>query len=163
MTYFRPFTHDTITQNASHRNIMYLYRGHAASTSLGKVEMVDEESNKKWCCSQKFFYAIFSVTQSFLLSFLWRSDIITASSEKNISKKEPTSVSDITLYLHKNIIIPMLFQCGLFIRICVSINLILSKDVIFNLLWYNVIRWNSHICKKYFFLSFYSFLVKFSE
>ena len=162
MIYFRPFTHDTITQNASHRNIMHLYRGHSASTSLGKVDMVDEESNKKWCCSQKFFF-FFSVTQSFLLSFLWRSDNITASSEKNISKKEPTSVSDITLYLHKNIIIPMPFQCGLFIRTCVSINLILSKDVIFNLLWYNVIRWNSHICKKYSFLSFYSFLVKFSE
>ena len=34
----------------------------------------------------------------------------------------------------------------------------MSKDVIFCLLWYNVIRWSSHICKKSSFLSFYSFL-----
>ena len=33
----------------------------------------------------------------------------------------------------------------------------------FHLRWYNVIRWSSHICKKSYFLSFYSFLVKFSE
>ena len=37
---------------SSHRippnsNIMYLYRGYSASTSLGKGEGVDEESNKK--------------------------------------------------------------------------------------------------------------------
>ena len=28
-------------------NFMYLYRGHSASTSLGRREGVDEESNKK--------------------------------------------------------------------------------------------------------------------
>ena len=35
--------------------------------------------------------------------------------------------------------------------------------MIFYLRWYNVIRWSSHICKRSSFLSFYSFLVKFSE
>ena len=42
-------------------------------------------------------------------------------------------------------------------------NSIVFKDVIFYLRWYNVIRWSSHICKKSSFLSFFSFLVKFSE
>ena len=37
------------------------------------------------------------------------------------------------------------------------------KDVIFYLVWYYPIRWSSPICKKSSFLSFYSFLVKFSE
>ena len=36
-----------ITQNAAHSNIMYVYRGHSASTSLGKGEEVDKESKKK--------------------------------------------------------------------------------------------------------------------
>ena len=35
------------TQNATHRNIMYLYRGYSANISLGKGEEVDEERNKK--------------------------------------------------------------------------------------------------------------------
>ena len=46
---------------------------------------------------------------------------------------------------------------------CVSKNSIVSKDLVFYLLWYNMIRWSSHICKKSSFLSFYIFLVKFSE
>ena len=46
-SYFRPFTHDIITQNTTHSNIMYLYRGHSASTSLGKGEGVGEESSRK--------------------------------------------------------------------------------------------------------------------
>ena len=61
--------------------------------------------------------------------------------------------------MHKNIVIPLLSKFGLFIHICVSINSIVPKDVIFYLLWYNVIRWSSHICKKSSFLSSYSFLV----
>ena len=44
--------HVIITQNTKHRNIMYLYRGHSASTSLEKVEGVDKELNNKKC-SQK--------------------------------------------------------------------------------------------------------------
>ena len=35
----------------------------------------------------------------------------------------------------------------------------MSQDVIFYLLWYNVIRWISHIRKKSSFLSLYSLLV----
>ena len=54
-------------------------------------------------------------------------------------------------------------QCGLFMYMCVSKNSIVSKDVIFYLLCYNKIQWSNHICKKPPFLSFYSFLVKFSE
>ena len=78
---------------------------------------------------------------------------------KSTSKKETTTVSETTTsYLYKNNIIPLLSQCWLFIHTCVSINSIMSKDVIFYLLWYNVIRWSSHICKISSFLSFYSFL-----
>ena len=116
--------------------------------------------SKKWCPSHKFFYVLFAVTKSFLLGFSWSSDNITAST----SKKDPTSVSEIAVwYLLKNIIIPLLCQCGLFIHTCVSKNTFVSKDAIFYLLWYNVIRWSNHICRKSSFLSFYSFLMKFSE
>ena len=58
-------------------------------------------------------------------------------------KKLPTALS-----LHKNVIISLLCQCGLFINTCVSKNSIVLKDLIFYLLWYNVIRWRCHICKK---------------
>ena len=121
--------------------------------------------SKKWYSSHKFVYVLFSVTQSlYLLGFSWSSDNITASRKKSISKKKPTSVSETTIkYLHKNIIILLLFQYGLFIHTCVSKKSIVSKDLIFYLLWYNVIRWSSHVCKKSSFLSFCIFLVKFSE
>ena len=59
--------------------------------------------------------------------------------------------------MHKNILIPLLCQYGLFIDTCVSKNVIVSKEAIFYLLWYNVIRWRSHTFKKSSFLSFYSF------
>ena len=126
-SYFWPFTHDIITQNTFHSNMMNLYRDHAAKTSFGKGEGVDKESNKKWhrkegvqskkwCPLHKFFYVLFSVTQSlFLLGFSSSPGNITASNKKNASKKVPTIVSEITIkYLHKNIIIPPLCQCGLF-------------------------------------------------
>ena len=60
--------------------------------------------------------------------------------------------------MHKNIIIPLLCQCEWFLLTCVSKNSIVSKDMIFYLLWHNVLLWNSHIYKKSSFLSFYSFL-----
>ena len=112
-------------------------------------------------CSQKsdashknsslYFY---SVAQSFCFCSSWSFDNITTSNKKSTSKKEPTSESEIiTSYLHKNIIIPLLWQWGLFIHTCVSINSIVSRDVIFYLLWYNAIWWSSHICKKSSFLS----------
>ena len=50
-------------------------------------------------------------------------------------------------YFHKDIMTPLLWECGLFIPTCVSKKLIVSKDLIFSLFWYNVIRWSSHICK----------------
>ena len=117
--------------------------------------------SKKWYLSHKFFYLLFSVTQSFLLGFSWRSDNITACNKKSTSNKESTSVSEITIYyLHKSIIILLLCQCALFINTSMSI---VFKDVIFYLVWYYPMRWSSPICKKSSFLSFYSFLVKFSE
>ena len=45
-SFVRPFTHDIITQNTTRRNIMYLYRGHSVSTSLGQGEGIHKESNK---------------------------------------------------------------------------------------------------------------------
>ena len=52
---------------------------------------------------------LFFVTESLLLlGFSWSTDNITASSKKNTSKKEPPSISEITIYLHKNIVIPLL-------------------------------------------------------
>ena len=46
-SYFRPFTHYIVIQNTTQSNIMYPYRGHSASTPLGKGERVDKGSNKK--------------------------------------------------------------------------------------------------------------------
>ena len=107
----------------------------------------------------------FFITQSlFLIGFSWSSDNITASNKMSTSKIEPTSISGITIkYFQEHFIIPLLCQCGLFIHKCVPKKSIVSKDVIFYLLWYNMIHWSSHICQKSSFLSFYSFLVKFSE
>ena len=116
---------------------------------------IDVQS-KKWCPSLRFFYVLFSVIQSFLYGLSWSSHNVTASSKKNTSKKEPISLFEITIqYLHKNIIIPLLCQCGLFAHTCLSKNSIASKEVIIYLLWYKMIRWSSHISYS---LSFYSFL-----
>ena len=124
---------------------MHLYNGDSASTSLGKGEEVDKGSHKKCsqeCFSHKFFYILFSATQSFLLRFSWSCDNTTASNKKRKNLPEIT-----VSYLQKNIIIPLLCQCELFIHKCVSKNSIVSKDVIFYLLWYKVICWSSQICK----------------
>ena len=147
---------------------MYLYRGHSASTSLGKGEGVGEESSRKWhrkdgvqpkkYLSHKFFYVLFSVTQSlFLLGFSSSPGNMTASNKKSTSKKVPNNISEITIkYLHKNIIIPPLCQCGLFIQnVCLKIQLRLKK-------WFFTsfdITWSGEVS----FLSFYSFLLKFGE
>ena len=57
--------------------VIFLYRGHSTSMSLGKGEGIDKKSNKKlhrkedvWpkkVMSLTHFYVLFSVTQSFLL------------------------------------------------------------------------------------------------
>ena len=65
--------------------------------------------------------------------------------------------------MHKNIIIPLLCQCGLFTNTYLSKNSTVSKDLIFYLLWHNTIRWSCHIYKKSSFFSFCNFLVKFNE
>ena len=57
---------------------------------------------------------------------------------------------------------PLLCQYRLFMYACASKNAMLSKDVVFFLVWYNMIRWSSHIYRKSSFLSSHSllFLVK---
>ena len=67
--------------------------------------------------------------------------------------------------MHKTIVILLLCQCGLFTN---TYNKIVPKNdyafvVNFYLRWYNMKGWSVHICKKASFLSFYSFLVKFSR
>ena len=113
-----------------------------ASTSLGKGKGVHEESNKKWhrkegvhskkwCHSHKFFYVLFSVTQSlFLLGFSSSPGNVTASNKKSQSKKVPTSIFEITTkYLYKNIMIPSRCQCGLFIQnVSKKFNCVLKCD-----------------------------------
>ena len=51
--------------------------------------------------------------------------------------------------MHKNIATPLLCQCGLFIDTCVYKNLIVSKDLIFYIVWYNVVHWSSHTWKNF--------------
>ena len=77
-SYFKQFTHDIITQNTIRNDIIYFYRSHLASrydTSIVKGEGVEEKSNnkqhrkkivqsKKMMSSYKFFYVLFSVTQT---------------------------------------------------------------------------------------------------
>ena len=134
---------------------------------MGRV--VDEEGNKKWhrkegvqskkwWPSRKFFYDVLSsATQSFISSWFLIKLWLYYSEKKSQFKKKSTSVSEITIsYLHKNIIIPLLCQFGLFVNTCVSKNSIVSKDLIFYLLWFNAIRWSSHICKNFFSHSLFS-------
>ena len=61
-----------------------------------KTHRKESVLSKKWYPSRKFFYVIFSVTQSSLLVFSWSSDSITANDKDSTSKKEPTSVSETT-------------------------------------------------------------------
>ena len=148
LSYFRSFSHGIIT---NHRNVMCLYRDYSASTSIRKGEREDKESNRKWhrkesvqlknwCPSYKFFYVLFSVTQSFLLGFSWSSDNIPVRAIRRTSKNEPTCISEITIsYLHKNIVIPLLCQCRcLYIDVCLKIQLCLKMwfSTSFDTTWY---------------------------
>ena len=148
-SYFWPFTHNIITQNSTKSNIIHLYRSHSTNTSLGNRKELDEESDKKWHRKEGFSRS---------------SENITESHKKSTSKKEPIIVSKITIkYLHKNIIIPLLYLCGLFIHTRVSKNSVASKDVIsttFDITWCTEA---ARYAKKSAFLSFYIFLLKFSE
>ena len=141
--------------------ILCIFRGHSLSTSLGKRDGVDEESNtkwhrkegvqsKKWCLPHKLFYVIFSVTQSlFLLGVSWGPGNITASNTNIIFAQK--------YYNSTTLLMSIVYTT------CVSKNWIVSQDVFFYLLWYNAIGWSSHIRKKSSFLSFSSFFVKFSK
>ena len=104
--------------------------------------------SKKWCPSHKFFNVLFSVTQSFLLGFSWSSgNIIVSKEEEHIQERAYQCIwKNYIIFARKNVI-PLLCQCGVFIHTYVSKNSVVSKDVIFYLLWYNTIRWSSHICR----------------
>ena len=47
---------------------------------------------KMWCPSRKFFYELYSVTQSFLLVFIWSSDKITVSNKKKTHPRAYQSI-----------------------------------------------------------------------
>ena len=78
--------------------------------SLGKVERVDEESNKKEykedravnhkncdITHKSSFMYFLSITQSFFLGFSWTSDNFTVSNKKRTSRIEPTIESETTI------------------------------------------------------------------
>ena len=105
--------------------------------------------SKKWCPSNKFFYALFSVTQSLLILGSNHSLTILQQATKRTHPRKSLP-KHLRYYLHKNILIPLLCQRGFFIHTCVSENLIASKYLIFYLFWYNVIHCRSHIWKNLF-------------
>ena len=139
---------------SSHRTprkaILYIFIGtiqHVRHLGRG-IDRAGKESSKndieRRVCSRKSdvphnFYVLFSATQTFLLGFPWSSKNITTSNKKSTSKNEPISVSEITIwYFHKNTIIPLLCQYGLFIHTCLSKNVIVFKDgssTSFNITW----------------------------
>ena len=129
-----------------------------------KLRRKERMQSNKVMSSHKFFHELFFGTQLlFFLGFLW-SSYITARNKDSTSKKESTSVSEMTILIFaQNIIIPLLCQCGLFIYTCVSENSVVFKNVIFYILWLNVMCWSRNICEKSSFASFYSFLVTFRE
>ena len=143
---------------------MYLYSGHSANASLEKGEGVNKESNKewhrkegvqskKWCFSHKFFYVLFLVTQSlFLLGFSWSPDNIIAS-KKRAHRGYHCIWNNYIMFARKYYNSTNL-SMWVFYTTCVSKNSVVYQDVIFYLIWYNVIRLSSRIRKKSSFLSF---------
>ena len=111
-----------------------------------KMTQTRPVQSKKWCPSNKFFYALFSVTQSLLILGSNHSLTILQRATKRTHPRKSIP-KHLKYYLHKNILIPLLCQCELFIHTYVSENLIASKYLIFYLFWYNVIRCRSHISK----------------
>ena len=138
---------------------------HQVGRGMEKTKKATENDIERKECSQKsnaphIISSMFFFPQ-LNLGFSWSSDNITVSKKKSTSRKEPTSLSKITIsYLHKNIIILLFCQCGLSIHTCVSKNSVVSKDLIFsfNITWCDEA---AIYAKKSSFLSFYSFLVKF--
>ena len=72
-SYFLRFTHDTITQNNTHGNFMYLYRAHSVSTSLGKGE---EKATKSDIDGGRAIKKVMSLTQILLWTFFCNSIFI---------------------------------------------------------------------------------------
>ena len=84
------------------QQVRHLGRGGVNEGSNKKWHRKEGVQSKKWCPSHKFFYVLFPVTQSlFLLGFSWSPDNITARNKKSTSKKEPTSVSEISYNVGK--------------------------------------------------------------
>ena len=135
---------------------MYLYKDHSARTSFGKEEGVDEKSNKKWhrkdgvqsekrCpYPSKHF---FSETQSLcLLGFSWSPDNIKVS-----NRAYQYIWNNHIIFAQKYYNFTTLSMWVVYAT-CVPKNSIVSQDMISYLLWYNVIHWSSHICRKTSFL-----------
>ena len=141
---------------------MFLYRDHWTSMSLGKGEGIDDKSDKnyigrrtwdqkKWCPSNNLMYFFLGLNLIFLV---W-------SSVQRLTRKAHPRVYQ--CIWDNYVILAQKYHNSTTLSIWVvyayiSKNAIVSKDVIFYLLRYNVINWNSHIYKKYLFLSFHSLL-----
>ena len=127
---------------------MYCCWGHSVSTSLGKVSKPIRQQKMTYK-GGRAVKKVMSLTLVSQCTFLWSSISIPSSfliklrqcyiNKKSIFKKKPIRVSEITIYT-KNIIIPLLRQCGLFVNTCVSKNSIVSNDLIFCLFWYNAVH-----------------------
>ena len=107
---------------------------------------------KKSCPSHKFFRIHFSVPQSFRLCVSWSSHNNAASNNKNTPKR-------LYLYIWDNYVLSAQTHYNFptlstwFANTCLSENAIAE---LFYFLWYNVIRWSSHVYKKFYVLSFNS-------
>ena len=139
---------------------VYIFNGAIQQVShLGRG--VDEESNKKrhtkegaqskkWCPSHKILLCTFFFNSIFIPSWF----LIKLQKYYSEQKKEHIQKKTYQCIWNKHIIFaqkyynPLLCQCGLFIHTWVSKISIASKDLVFYLLWYNAIRWSSHISKK---------------
>ena len=109
-----------------------LGRGGVNEESDKKWRRNEGVQSKKWCPSHKFFYVLFSVTQSlFLLGFSWSLDSITASNKKNTSKKEPTSVSEVTTIFAPKKFNSTNLSMWVVYATSVSKNSVMYQDVIF--------------------------------
>ena len=115
-------------------------------------------------CNQKsdlkFFYVLFSITQSlFLLGFSWTHEalIILERATKRTHPRKSPLVSEISIYIYLYYVYYNSTNLSMWVvyTTCVSKNSILNYVIFY--LEYNVIRWSSHICKKSSFFSFYSF------
>ena len=108
------------------QQVRHLERGREKMKKAIKSDRKKDVRRKKLCPTYKFLYVLFSVTKSwFLLGFSSSSGNITAIIKKSTSEKVPTSISEITIkHLHKNIIIPQLWQSGLLMpNVCLKIQL----------------------------------------